>query len=218
MENTDERTESYSGSAGVRTRAQTEARTEVRINAQAERGDPNTFGQAAQGVTQEAKRRSQEVLGKVADEAQTFVGRVRGEATGALGEGKAQLASQIGGVARALRASGREFRGDSLTGLADLSEGLAGEVEAVENYLAERSGESLVADVRTFANRNRALFVGSLFVAGLVAVRFAQSTPPTTQGSAKQSSVRQGSVPRTGRSKTTVVTRGGVNTYRSGRS
>lgn len=210
MEHTEKRTKSYSGSAGVRTEAQAETQTKG--------GDHNTFGHAAQGVTQDAKRRSQEVLGKVADEAQTFVGRVRGEATGALGEGKTQLAAQIGGVARALRASGQEFRGDSLTGLADLSEGLAGEVEAVEQYLAERSGESLVADVRTFASRNRGLFVGGLFVAGLLAVRFAQSTPPATRGSTQQDSRKQGSVQSAERSKTTVVTKGGVNTYRSGRS
>ncbi len=193
-----EHTESYSGSARVRTEGQAEA------------ADPNTFGNAAQDVTKDAQRRGQEVLNKVADEAQTLVGRLREEATGALGEGKAQLASQIGGVARALKASSREFRSDKLTGLADLSEGLAGEVEAVRHYLDDRSGESLLTEFRTFASRNRGLFVGSLFVAGLVAVRFAQSTPPDKSAAPRPK--------RSGKSRTTVVTGNRVNTYRAGRS
>lgn len=188
-----EHTESYSGSARVYPEDQTEVPA----------GDHNTFRDAAQDVTKDAQRRGQEVLNKVADEAQTFVGRVRGEATGALGEGKAQLASQVGGVARALRASSREFRSDKLTGLANLSEGLAEEVEAVHRYLDERNSESLLTDFRTFANRNRGLFVGSLFLAGLVAVRFAQSTPPDAPVATR-------------RAKTTVVTGGRV--YRAGRS
>ena len=202
-----EHAESYSGSAGVRTENRAERQADVQ-------NDPNTFGHAAQDVTRDAKKRGQEVLGKVTDEAQTFVGRLRGEATLALGEGKTQLAAQIGGVARALHASSREFRNDSLAGLADLSEGLAEEVEAVETYLDDRSSESLVADFRTFAGRNRGLFIGSLFAAGLLAVRFAQSTPRAAQ----QSTAQRGTTEQGSSSRTTVITKNRVKTYRTGSS
>ena len=202
-----EHNESYSGSARVRT---TEDYLEDHPR---ETGPANTFGNAAQDVGKDAQKRGREVFGKVADEAQSVALRFRGEATGALGEGKTQLAAQIGGVARALKASSREFRHDNLVGLADLSEELAEQVEAAQHYLDERSGESLLADIRTFASRNRTLFVGSLFVAGLVTARFAQSAP----GSSTSSSGTQPQ-PAT----TTVVSRernrqSRVKTYRTDR-
>ena len=202
-----ERTESYSGSTGVQPTWETGQETGKHTET------ANTLGNAAQDVSRDAQRRGREVMGKVAGEAQSVVQRLRTEATGALGEGKAQLAAQIGGVARALHASSREFRSDELTGLADLSRGLAEQVEATQHYLEQRSGESLLGDVRRFANRNRALFVGSLFVAGLAAVRFAQSTPPSTPSSARNKT--PGTAPST-----TVVSRGRnnrtrVKTYRT---
>ncbi len=203
-----EHTESYSGSVRVE-----DAETS------------NSFGNAAQDVSRDAQRRGREVFGKVAGEAQSVAQRLRGEATGALGEGKTQLATQIGGVARALHASSREFRSDDLTGLADLSEGLAEQVEAVEHYLEQRSSESLLSDVRRFAGRHRTLFVGSLFVAGFVAVRFTQSTPPVTSSSTSSAASRGAKTPKTAAnttSATTVVSRGRarrsqVKTYRTDR-
>ena len=213
-----EHSESYSGSAGVRTTENYPGETEP----------ANTFSNAAQDVSRDAQKRGREVFGKVAGEAQSVAERLRGEVTGALGEGKAQLATQIGGVARALKASSREFRNDDLTGLADLSEGLAEQVEAVEHYLEQQSSESLLSDVRRFAGRNRALFVGSLFVAGFVAVRFAQSTPPTSPAGTTSAS-RSAGTPTTAKtasakttSETTVVSRDRANrsqvkTYRTDR-
>ena len=203
-----EHSESYSGSAGDRT---TEAYSGTSEPA-------NTFGNAAQDVGRDAQKRGREVFGKVTDEAQSVALRFRGEAESALSEGKTQLAAQIGGVARALKASSREFRHDNLPGLADLSEGLAEQVEAAQHYLSERSGETLLADIRTFASRNRALFVGSLFVAGFAAVRFAQSTP----NSSTPGSSNSGRQPRPATATTTVVSQGQVKrrrvkTYRTDR-
>ncbi len=208
MEHTEGYPESYSGSAEVRTEDQDQA--DVQAEAQSSH---NTFGHAAQDVTKDAQRRGQEVFGKVADEAQTFVGRLRGEATGALGEGKAQLASQIGGVARALKASSREFRNDDLTGLANLSSSLAAEVETAQHYLDEKSSEALLTDLRTFATRHRGLFVGSLFLAGLVAVRFSRT-------GADASAADVASAPRS-KARPVVVAQGRsrrVGSYRTGRS
>lgn len=169
-------------------------------------GEPTTYRAAAQDVTDDARRRGGEVVRQAGDEARGLAERLRGEATGALGGGKTQLAAQIGGVAKALRAGGREFRGDDLGGLATFSDALAEQVEAVERYLEERSSEALLGDLRSFAGRHRGLFIGSLLVAGFVAVRLAQrdqAAPPSAPRRAP------------GVVSTTVVTRGGVRVHRT---
>ena len=212
-----EQAEGYSGSTRVRS---------IRVRTDEGDAKPNTFGHAAQDVGKDARQRGQAVVGKVAEEAQNVALRIRGEATGALNEGKTQLATQIGGVARALQASSREFRNDDLRGLADISESLAEQISAVEHYLGEQSGESLLEDIRTFANRHRSLFVGSLFVAGIIAVRFAQSTPSstlstpqtTTSGTPPARSSTAASAPRSRAPKATVVRKRRVSTYRTDRS
>jgi hypothetical protein len=170
--------------------------------------------EASREVTQDARRRSQEVVEKAAHEAQLVAGRLRDQAGGALNDGKAQLVGQIGGVARALKASSRQFRDDDLGDLAVLSDGLAAQVEAVQRYLDTQSGDALLEDVKRFARRRRGLFVGSLLVAGLLAARFAQSTP--VQRRSPQSERPQTARVPSGRS-TTVVTAGNVRRYPGGR-
>lgn len=169
-----------------------------------------TVKSAAQDVTQDARRRGQEVISKVANEAQGIAGHFRDQAGSAFGEGKTQLVAQIGGVARAFKASSAQLREDDLAGLASFSDTLAGQVEAVHTYLDERSSEDLLTDVQTFARRRRGLFIGSLIAAGLIAVRFARSSAPAPERGAP---VRPVTV-----RPATVVSRGGVRTYPRGRS
>lgn len=160
---------------------------------------------ATREVADEALRRGQEVADKAVQEAQQVAGRFRDQAGNALGAGKVQVAEQIGGLARALKASSNQLRRDDLGGLADLSDALAEQVEAVQGYLSERSGEALLDDLQTFARRRRGLFVGSLLVAGLLTARFAQSQTPRDRGENRPP-------PRSA----TFVTRGGVKTYPRG--
>ena len=169
---------------------------------------------ATREVAQDARRRGLEVVDKAAHEAQRVADRFREQAGGALGEGRAQLAEQIGGVARALKASSRQLRQDELGGLADLSDGLAGQVEAVQHYLSEQDGAALLSDLKTFARRRRGLFVGSLLFAGLLAARFAQTGSP--QGQASVQTRVSGAPARSGSA--TLISRGGVRTYPRGRS
>ncbi len=163
---------------------------------------------AGREVAADARRRGQEVADRAVHEAGQVAGRFRDQAGSALGEGKTQLAEQIGGVARALKASSDQFRGDELGGLADLSDRLAGQVEATQHYLEGTSSDALLSDVQAFASRRRGLFIGSLLFAGLVTAHFAGRSTPERAVS-------------TGRNKApaaTVVARGGVKTYRTGPS
>lgn len=163
---------------------------------------------AGREVAADARRRGQAVADKAVHEAGQVAGRFRDQASSALSEGKTQLAEQIGGVARALKASSDQFRGDELGGLADLSDSLAGQVEATQHYLRDTSSDALLNDVQAFARRRRGLFIGSLLFAGLVTAHFAgRSTPERAVSKGKKRS-----------SAATVVTRGGVKTYRTGPS
>lgn len=165
---------------------------------------------AGREVADEARRRSQEVADKVVREAGQVAGRFRDQAGSALSEGKTQLAEQIGGVARALKASSGQLRGDELGGLADLSDALAGQVETTQRYLREKSGDALLGDIQTFARRRRGLFVGSLLFAGLLTAHFAGRGTPERTAPKRTVNVR--------RRGPTVVARGGVKTYRTGPS
>ena len=183
--------------------------TNVRVQtySASDRAAQSTARDASREVADEARRRSQEVADKVVHEAGQVAGRFRDQAGSALGAGKTQLAEQIGGVARALKASSRQLRGDELGGLADLSDALAGQVEATQSYLREKSGDALLDDVQTFARRRRGLFVGSLLFAGLLTAHFAGRGTSERTASKRTVKVRRGRGP-------TVVARGGVKTYR----
>lgn len=178
------------------------------VRAQAYPIEPRSDAKSAtREVADDARRRGQEVADKAVREAQQVAGRFRDQAGNALGAGKDQVAEQIGGVARALKASSNQLRRDELGGLADLSDALADQVEAVQGYLRERSGEALLDDLQTFARRRQGLFVGSLLVAGLLTARFSQSQTPKAQGESRPSQ----------RSATFVTrARGGVKTYPRG--
>jgi hypothetical protein len=203
MDNTD----SYSGSA---TRAQvypSEGGVDTKVDTKS----------ATREVAQDARRRGFEVVDKAAHEAQRVADHFREQAGGALGEGRTQLAAQIGGVARALKASSRQLRQDELGGLASLSDGLAEQVEAVQHYLSEQDSAALLGDLKTFARRRRGLFVGSLLFAGLLAARFAQTGTSEGQEPATRAQTRESSAPaRSGSA--APSSRGGVRTYPRGRA
>lgn len=174
----------------------------------------NDVKSATREVMGEARRRSQEVADKAVHEAGQVASRFRDQAGSAISAGKTQLADQIGGVARALKASSSQLRGDELGGLADLSDTLAGQVEAAQHYLRERSGEVLLGDLQTFARRRRGLFVGSLLFAGLLTAHFAgRGTPNRAAGGAEARRSSSATPPSA-----TVVTRGEVKTYPRGPS
>lgn len=192
----------------------TDAEDKVRVQAySASHNEVDDVGSAGREVAAEARRRGQEVADRAVHEAGRVAGRFRDQASSALGAGKTQLAEQIGGVARALKASSDQFRGDDLSGLADLSDALAGQVEATQSYLREKSGDALLSDVQTFARRRRGLFVGSLLFAGLLTAHFAGRGTPERTAPERTVNVR-----RRRSSGATVVARGGVKTYRAGSS
>lgn len=159
---------------------------------------------AVQDLFTEARKRGQGVAEKAAEEAQGVAQTLQQRGAQALEEGKTQLADQIHGVAKALRRGGEQLRDDNLSGLAELSEGLAEQAEAVRHYLGERDGEALLHDLQAFARERRALFVGSLFVVGVVAARLMRSSGATSRAESGLSAATD---------RATVVAKGGVRAY-----
>lgn len=96
---------------------------------------------------------------------------------------KSQLAAQkdraaegLGGVAHALRLTGRQLESRDELGVTGLIDRAADSVDAVAWYLRDRSFGELARDVERFARREPALFLGGAFVAGLIGGRFLKSS------------------------------------------
>lgn len=169
------------------------------------------YKDATQEVLSDARGLSREVAQKAAEQAREVAKQVQQQGLGALEGGKVQLAEQIYGVAKALRRGSEQFRTDDLGGLADLSDDLAEQADAVQRYLKERRGDALLRDLKTFATERRALFVGSLFVTGLLAVRFMGASKTARSGSPGSRAQAARRAPAS--ASPTVVTRGGVRSY-----
>lgn len=169
-------------SGDVRTGASTQSAAGEDATAATEQADSPSeragVKDATQEVVQDARDRSREVAERAGEQLQEIAKQLQQGSVAALEGGKTQLAEQIHAVARAFKRGGEQLRDDNLGGLAELSDDFAEQADAVQRYLKEQSGDALLRDLRRFAGQRRALFVGSLFVTGLVAARFMQSDRP----------------------------------------
>jgi hypothetical protein len=148
-------------------------------DAQPDNGPNLPKGKAAKdalaAVIHEAQGLGKAVVSKMADEAMDTTQRLRHQAVSSLDDSKAQLASQIGSVVKALRRSGEQFRSDDLEDLAGGPEWLADQVAQVQTYLHEKSSEALLGELRRALRNRPALVLGGLFVTGVLVARFFQS-------------------------------------------
>lgn len=172
---------------------------------------------ATQEVLQDARDRGLEVAERAAEQLKGVAKQLQQQSVAALEGGKTQLAEQIHAVARAFKRGGEQLRNDDLGGLAELSDDLAEQADAVQRYLKERNSDALLRDLRRFASQRRALFVGSLFVTGLVAARFMQSERPVqgakVRAAAARVDTRVDEVSAVRVRPAEVPTRGGVRSY-----
>ena len=132
----------------------------------ASEGNGSSVRDQVRGIKDQAIERGRTTLRDARDRAAT-----------SLGEGKNQVADQIGAVAHAFRQAGTELRtegqGQRLAGLTDA---MARQAEQAADYLRRADGEVLRQDVERLARRQPALVLGSAFVAGLLGARFLKSS------------------------------------------
>jgi hypothetical protein len=140
--------------------------------------------QQASGLKQQAK----ESASQVAERAQS-----------AAESGKERVAERAHGVAEALHHVADNLRSEDQAEVATYTEKVADNVEKLAGFLRGRDLSSMVSDVKRFAQRQPALFLGGAFTAGLIAARFLKSSSKERQpssdieaGSAQSSFDRSG--------------------------
>lgn len=92
--------------------------------------------------------------------------------------GKTKAAEGIGSVASALRKTGENLRAennDTLTGYIDSA---AQKLDSASDYLKDRSLSEMASELKSFARREPALFLGGALVVGLLGGRFLKSSAP----------------------------------------
>jgi hypothetical protein len=94
---------------------------------------------------------------------------------------KSRALEGLGTVASALRKTGEALRAennDMLTGVIDSA---AQRVDSASGYLKDKSFGDIVVDVKDFARREPALFLGGALFVGLVGGRFLKSSTPASE-------------------------------------
>lgn len=99
--------------------------------------------------------------------------RARGQVRSAADSGRSQLATQIGGIGRALRSAGDKLRedeqGEKTSHYTDM---LADRADQVSRFLEEHDASEIYGEVENAARKSPALFLGGCLVVGFALGRF----------------------------------------------
>ena len=111
-----------------------------------------------------------DVAGQAEDQASSLVGQVKDKALATANEQKEGIAGQIDQLAAAVHKSGEQFAGQQ-DWIASAIERGATELGSLASALRENDLSSLLAQVKTLARRQPALFVGASLAAGFAVAR-----------------------------------------------
>ena len=89
---------------------------------------------------------------------------------------KHRATNNLGHLARAVRGLTQSLRDNGQSGLADYVNRAADGIERWSSVLQQQDPEQAVQEIRRFARRNPALFLGAAFGAGVLAGRFFKSS------------------------------------------
>jgi hypothetical protein len=102
--------------------------------------------------------------------------RMRGRITSAVDARKDRAIDGLMGVADAVRRLGDPLQEESYGKAAEYTRKAAERLDEVALYLRERDTQQLIQDLRGFARRQPAVFLGIGFLAGAVCGRFLKSS------------------------------------------
>ena len=105
-----------------------------------------------------------------------------------------ELGEKVASAAGAVRDVGKQLREQDRPGVAKLTEGVADRVEGIGGYLASRSPDQLVSDIKNLATREPLVFAGACFALGMFAARVVKAA---THGPESSSSGQRAEAPRT---------------------
>lgn len=132
-------------------------------------------GQGTSGLEQQARQKTEEAKEQIHSLAEA---------------GKDRIAEQLDHLARALRATGDNLRGEEQQDLSYYTDSASERIERASRYLREHRAIDLVDGVERFARERPGLFLGGALVFGLAIGRFVKSRPE--EGSALEEGYAMG--------------------------
>lgn len=104
---------------------------------------------------------------------------IRQQANSRLSSQKGRAADSLGSVVEAIRQTGQQLKDKNGT-LAGYADNAATQVERFASSLRDRDVSDIVDDVKMFAQRRPAVFLGTGVAIGLIAARFLKSSAPSS--------------------------------------
>jgi len=103
------------------------------------------------------------------------MGKIRDQATSRLSSQKDRAADGLGSMVEAVRQTSQQLR-EKNPALADYTEKAAQQLDRFASDFRNRDVNELLADVRTFARRRPAIFLGGAVALGMAVARLAKSS------------------------------------------
>ena len=142
--------------------------------------------QQDEGMVKEAGAKAKEGVETVASAAGEKTAKLRQQGAEMLQEQLDQRSTDIGSQARsvagALRDTTGNLRDEGKTGAATVAEQAADKIEQLGSYLERMDGQSMMQDIRTFAQRRPWALAGIGVVTGLIGARFAKASGSGSSG------------------------------------
>jgi hypothetical protein len=135
-----------------------------------------------------ASRTGEDVKRQIKDKAH----EVAEQAQSAVEGGKARIAERAQGVAEALHHASDGLRAEDREEVARYTEKVAEKIEQFSGFLRDRDLVAMASDVKRFAQRQPALFLGGAFTAGLMAARFIKSSAGEAKRGPNDDTLRSG--------------------------
>lgn len=144
-----------------------------------------TGGMTGQGSTAGAGQLQQSASGvanQVQQAASTLANQAGGTAHTVLKEQRSNAAQSLNTVSNAISQVSQQLsQNDQTAPIAGVISGAADQIQNVASYLEHHNVEQIVDEVRGFARREPALFLGGAFLVGLLAARFLKASPEQQQ-------------------------------------
>jgi hypothetical protein len=167
---------------------------------------PVESGGDAQGgtqVTEQAKQQSQQLAQQARQQASDLANRGTEQAKDQLANQKHEASQRMVPIQTALRETAQQLRKQGQGSVGDYADRAADQVERFSTYLRETEVDEIMDEVRDFARRRPALFLGGAAAVGFFATRFLKSS--SQQEGASAAGDGPGAISPTATSRATVT-------------
>jgi hypothetical protein len=128
--------------------------------------------QGQQGVAQQAKDEAKNLAQEAKHQTAKVANQAKDQVNQMVAQRKDQAAERLNSFASVLRDTAGKLNEQDENGIGQYADHAAQQVERLSNYLRDRDVSTFLRDTETFARRHPDVFLGGVFLAGLVLARF----------------------------------------------